>query len=424
MEKNGMKVAIIGGARIPFARANSDYKNSDNRELMNAALKPLVNKFKLEGKKIGKVTVGAVAKSSRDFSLARECSIDSGLSYDTPTCDIQMACGTSLEAAVHVGSQIALGQIDTGIAGGVDSSSVVPIELKQSFANRLIQLSRAKSLGEKLSIIKGFGPKELVPSFPAIKEPRTGLSMGEHCELMVKEWKIGREAQDELAFKSHLNAAKAYQEGFYNDLVYPYLGLTKDNTVRADTTIEKLNKLRPSFDKKEGTLTAGNSSPMTDGASSVLFSSVEYAQKNNLEIQSYFSHYQSSAVDYKNKEGLLMAPAYAIATLLERTNLKLQDFDFYEIHEAFAGQVLCTLKAFTDVNYCKNRLGQSQALGEIDMSKLNVGGGSLAIGHPFAATGTRIIASLSKMIHKKGKGRGLISICAAGGLGVTAIIEL
>jgi len=417
------KIGIIGGARIPFARSNSAYKLSSNKEMMTAAMKALVQKYNLEGKALGLASVGAVAKSSHDFSMARECLIDAGLSYDTPACDIQMACGTSLETANHVGNQIAMGQIQAGIAGGVDSSSVVPIELKQKLSNRLVQLSRARNISEKFKLLSSFKPGELIPNFPAIKEPRTGLSMGEHCELMVQEWNISREEQDQLALKSHQNTVAAYESGFYNDLVFPFANLDKDNNARPDSSLEKLGKLRAAFDKSKGTLTAGNSSPMTDGASCVLLANEEYASKNNYDIDAFLTHYQSAAVDYKNKEGLLMAPAYAIPKLLAQAGITLQDFDFYEIHEAFAGQVLCTLKALNDKSFCQQRLGLDKTLGEIDMSKLNVKGGSVAIGHPFAATGTRIIASLAKTLKEKGSGRGLVSICAAGGMGVTAIIE-
>ena len=417
------KIGIIGGARIPFARTNSAYKNVTSKAMMTGAMKALVDKYNLAGKALGMASVGAVAKSSHDFSMARECLIDAGLSYDTPACDMQMACGTSLETANHVGNQIAMGQIESGIAGGVDSSSVVPIELKQTFSNRLVQLSRARNMTERLKILKSFSPGELVPNFPAVKEPRTGLSMGEHCELMVQEWKIPREDQDELAFKSHQNAIAAYESGFYHDLVFPFAGLEKDNNPRPDSTFEKLSKLRPAFDKEKGTLTAGNSSPMTDGASCILLGNEEWASKNNYDIDAFLTHYQAAAVDYKNKEGLLMAPAYAIPKLLAQAGLTFQDFDFYEIHEAFAGQVLCTLRALNDQTFCRERLGLDKTLGEIDMTKLNVKGGSVAIGHPFAATGTRILASLAKVLKEKGSGRGLVSICAAGGMGVTAIVE-
>ena len=420
---NARKVGIIGGARIPFARSNSLYKNTPTKELMTESLKALVKKYNLEGKELGMVSVGAVAKSSRDFSMARETAIDAGLSYSTPACDMQMACGTSLETTVHVANQIALGQIESGIAGGVDSSSVVPIELNQKFSNRLVQLSRARSIGEKLSLISGLRPNDIVPAFPALKEPRTGLSMGEHCELMVQDWKINRVDQDELALKSHKNASLAYENGFYKDLVFPFKGNEIDNTVRKATTLEKLSKLKPAFDKEKGTLTAGNSSPMTDGASCAFLCSDDYAKENNFEIQAYLTHYQAAAVDYKSNEGLLMAPAYAVPKLLKKAGLSFEDIDFFEIHEAFAGQVLCTLKAWEDETFCREKLGLTKALGSIDRSKLNVKGGSVAMGHPFAATGTRIIASLAKMLKEKGSGRGLISICAAGGMGVTAIIE-
>jgi acetyl-CoA C-acetyltransferase len=420
---NLRKVAILGGARIPFCKSSTSYYNLDNKELMTASLKPLVEKFKLKEKSVGGVCVGAVVKSSKDFSLARECSIDAGLAYETPAYDLQMACGTGLEAALILANKIAIGQIESGIGGGCDSTSVVPIELGSKLSSKLLKISKEKSLLKKLKGIAAIKLKDVSPKVPAIKEPRTGLSMGEHCELMAKEWKIPRQDQDELALKSHLNAQKAYIEGFYNDLVYPFHGVTMDNNIRGNTDLEKLSKLAPAFDKKSGTITAGNSSPTTDGSAAVFLSSEEYALKNGHEILAYLTFAEEAAVDYKNKEGLLMAPAYAIPRMLERANLKFQDFDFYEIHEAFAAQVLCTLKALNDPIFCKEKLKLNSTLGTIDLSKMNVKGGSLAIGHPFAATGSRILASLSKILHQNKKGRGLISICTAGGMGVTAILE-
>lgn len=418
------KVAILGGARIPFCRSSTTYFNLDNKELMTPSIKHLVEKFKLKDKAVGGVCVGAVVKSSKDFSLARECSIDAGLAYETPAYDLQMACGTGLEAALILANKIAIGQIDSGIAGGCDSTSVVPIELGPKLSSKLLKISKEKSLIKK---IKGFTEIKLTdisPKVPALKEPRTGLSMGEHCELMAKEWQIPRLDQDELALKSHMNAFKAYSDNFYDDLVYSFHGIKMDNNIRGNTDLEKLSKLLPAFDKKNGTITAGNSSPTTDGSAAVFLSSEEYALKNGHEILAYLTLAEEAAVDYKNKEGLLMAPAYAIPKMLERANLAFQDFDFYEIHEAFAAQVLCTLKALNDSKFCRERLKLNKTLGTIDMSKMNIKGGSVAIGHPFAATGSRILAGLSKILHQSNKkGRGLISICTAGGMGVTAILE-
>lgn len=420
---NLRKVAILGGARIPFCRSSTTYFNLGNKELMTASIKELVDKFKLKDKTLGGVCVGAVVKSSKDFSLARECSIDAGLAYETPAFDLQMACGTGLEAAIVLANKIAIGQIDSAIAGGCDSTSVVPIELGPKLSSKLLRISKEKSLIKKIKAFTQISMKDISPKVPALKEPRTGLSMGEHCELMAKEWKIVRKDQDELALKSHLNAFNAYQEGFYDDLVYPFHGVKIDNNIRGNTDLEKLSKLLPAFDKKHGTITAGNSSPTTDGSAAVFLSSEEYALKNGYEILAYLTFAEDAAVDYKNKEGLLMAPAYAIPRMLERANLTFQDFDFYEIHEAFAAQVLCTLKALNDPTFCREKLKIDRPLGTIDLNKLNVKGGSLAIGHPFAATGCRILAGLSKLLHQNKKGRGLISICTAGGMGVTAILE-
>ncbi|OUR97105.1 acetyl-CoA acetyltransferase [Halobacteriovorax marinus] len=418
------KVCIIDGARIPFCRSGSSYMGLSNKQLMSTALKALVQKLSLTGKSVGEVSLGAVSKHAADFSLARECVIEAGLSFDTPAFDVQKACGTSLEAAILLGNKIALNQIDCAIAGGVDTNSDVPIEFQKSFSDRLLRLNGARSFSQKLMAFKGFSPKELVPKLPAVKEARTGKSMGQSCEDMAKRWKISRHEQDQLSFNSHQNAEAAYAEGFYDDLVTECNGVKKDNIVRASTTLDKLGKLRTAFDKSDtGTLTAGNSSPLSDGASCVFLCSEEYAKENNLEVMAYLTYSQSAAVNYIDDEGLLMAPAYAVPKLLKRAGITLQDFDFYEIHEAFAAQVLCTMKSWEDEKFCKEKLGLDKSLGSIDRSKLNIKGGSVALGHPFAATGSRIITSLAKMIHQKGSGRGLISICTAGGMGVTAIIE-
>jgi acetyl-CoA C-acetyltransferase len=356
--------------------------------------------------------------------LARESAINAGLSYLTSATDIQKACGTSLEAALIIGAKIATGEIHSGIAAGTDTNSDIPVEFKKAFSDRLSQMNYARDLPSRLKALKGLGPSDLLPKFPAIKEPRTGLSMGESCEVMAKRWKITRSDQDQLAFESHQKAAVAYNEGFYDDLIAPFGGLEKDNILRGDIKLEKLASLKPAFDKSEkGTLTAGNSTPLTDGSAAVFLCSEEYAKKHKLHVQAYLSMGQSAAVNYVDDEGLLMAPAYAVPKLLKRAGLTLQDFDFYEIHEAFAAQVLCTLAAWEDETFCKEKLGLDSALGAIDRSKLNVKGGSLALGHPFAATGARILGSLSKMIDEKGSARGLISICTAGGMGVTAIVQ-
>jgi acetyl-CoA C-acetyltransferase len=418
------KVCIVGSNRIPFARSGTKYMKKGNKALVTEALSGLRDKFALDGVEIGEVILGAVSKHASDFSLAREATIDAGLGFSTPATDIQKACGTSLEAALIIAGKIATGQIDSGIAAGTDTNSDIPVEFKKSFSDRLSQINYSRDLTGRLKALKGLMPSDLLPKFPAIKEPRTGLSMGESCELMAKTWKISREDQDTLAFESHSNAAKAYEAGFYRDLVQPYEGMYKDNILRPDISQEKLGKLKAAFDKSEtGTLTAGNSTPLTDGAAAVFLCSEEFAKENGYEVLAYLTLGQSAAVDYVNKEGLLMAPAYAVPKMLDRAGLTLQDFDFYEIHEAFAAQVLCTLKAWEDETFCKTKLGREQVLGPIDRSKLNVKGGSLALGHPFAATGARILGSLAKTIHNNGGGRGLISICTAGGMGVTAIVE-
>ncbi len=423
------RVAIVGGNRIPFARSNSVYSQASNHEMLTATLQGLVDRFNLQGERLGEVAGGAVMKHSRDFNLVRECVLSTTLAHETPAFDLQQACGTGLEAAIVVANKIALGQIECGIAGGVDTTSDAPIALNEKLRKILLDLSRTRTPAQRLAVASRFRPAMLFsPSLPRNGEPRTGLSMGEHAEQMARQWGIGREAQDELALSSHQNLARAYAEGFFIDLMTPFKGLTQDNNLRADLSIEKLRSLKPAFDKVvapgQGTLTAGNSTPLTDGASAVLLASEEWAAARKLPVLAYLSFSEVAAVDFfERKEGLLMAPAYAVPRMLARAKLTLQDFDFYEIHEAFAAQVLCTLNAWQDKVFCKEQLGLSKALGKIDMNKLNVNGSSLAAGHPFAATGARIVATLAKLLAQKGSGRGLISICAAGGQGVVAILE-
>ena len=420
------KVAIVGGSRIPFVRSNTAYSDASNMDMLTAALKGLVQRFDLEGERLGEVAAGAVMKHSRDFNLAREATLDSGLSLQTPAYDVQQACGTGLEAAILVGNKIALGQIESGIAGGTDTASDAPIALNEKYRKMILRLNRAKTLGQRLKVMASIRPSFMIPSIPANAEPRTGMSMGQHCELMVKEWGVSREDQDQLTFNSHQNLITAYDRGFFDDLIKPFKGVSRDGIMR-DTPLEKLAKLKPAYDRENGTLTAANSTTLTDGAAAVLLASEEWANARNLPIQAYLAHSEVAAVDFytegKQSEGLLMAPAYAVPRMLARAELTLQDFDFYEIHEAFAAQALCTMKAWEDEDFCKNKLGLEGALGSIDRSKLNVNGSSVATGHPFAATGPRIIATLAKLLEEKGSGRGLISICAAGGQGVTAIIE-
>ena len=419
------RVAIVGGNRIPFARSNGPYATSSNQDMLTAALEGLIERFNLHGLRMGEVVAGAVLKHSRDFNLTRECVLGSRLSPQTPAYDIQQACGTGLEAALLVANKIALGQIECGIAGGVDTTSDAPIGVNEGLRKILLQANRSKSMADKLKVLLQLRPHHLKPELPRNGEPRTGLSMGQHCELMAQTWQIPRAEQDQLALESHQKMAAAYAEGWHNDLLTPFLGLTRDNNLRPDLTLEKLAALKPAFERSQkGTLTAGNSTPLTDGASLVLLGSEEWAQARGLPILAYLRDGEAAAVDFVNgAEGLLMAPVYAVPRLLARNGLALQDFDYYEIHEAFAAQVLCTLKAWEDADYCKTHLGLDAPLGSIDRSRLNVKGSSLAAGHPFAATGGRIVANLAKLLDAAGKGRGLISICAAGGQGVTAIIE-
>jgi acetyl-CoA C-acetyltransferase len=419
------RVAIVGGVRIPFVRGNGAYAHVGNQEMLTTTLRGVVDRYRLKGQRLDDVAAGAVMKHASQWNLTRESVLGSGLAADTPGFDLQRACGTSLEAAILLGNKIALGQINCAIAAGVDTVSDPPVVYPRSFQQRLLRSYRGATLIERVVPWFGLRPKDLWPVLPGIAEPRTGLSMGESTELMVKTWGITRAEQDQLALESHQKAAAAYAAGFYEDLVRGYLGVTRDNTIRNDTTLEKLAKLKPVFDRSgAGTLTAGNSTPMTDGASAVLLASEAWARERDLPVLAYLSYGAVAAVDYiDKKEGLLMAPAYAVPRMLEDANLALENFDFYEIHEAFAGQVLCTLKAWADPVFCRDKLGLPGPLGTIDRSKLNVKGGSLAIGHPFAATGTRIVATLAKILDESRAKRGLISICTAGGMGVTAILE-
>jgi len=430
MKTSPRRVAVLGGNRIPFARSNTAYATASNQEMLTAAIDGLAARFGLEGQRLGEVVAGAVLKHSRDFNLTRESVLGSRLAPETPATDLQQACGTGLQASIHVANKIALGQIEVGVAGGSDTTSDAPIAIGEKLRKIVLEANRAKTLQGRLAALTKVRPQYLVPSIPQNGEPRTGLSMGEHAALTALEWQITRAAQDELAVASHLHLAASYDRGFQDDLVTPFNGLDRDQNLRADTSLEKLAKLKPVFGKgAAATMTAANSTPLTDGASAVLLSSEDWATEHGHEVLAYLVDSETAAVDFVHGgEGLLMAPAYAVPRLLERNGLTLQDFDYYEIHEAFASQVLSTLKAWEDPVFCKERLGLDAPLGSIDRAKLNVNGSSLAAGHPFAATGGRIVANLAKLLAEKADkdgpgGRGLISICAAGGQGVTAILE-
>ena len=424
-DKNLRRIAIVGGSRIPFCRSGSLYADQTNLDMLTAAFRGVVDRYGLTGKKLDQVIAGAVTTHSKDWNLAREAVLSTDLSPLTPAVTMQQACGTSLQAAMLAGSQIASGEIECALVGGTDTTSDAPIVFKRRFAQRLMELNKAKSFGQRLKAFKGFSLSELAPQPPRNSEPRTGLSMGQHCERMAREWNITRKEQDELALDSHQKAAEAWDSGFFDDLVTAHNGVIRDNIVRPDSTLEKLSSLKPAFDRsRHGTLTAGNSTTLSDGAAAVLLASEEWVREHDLPVLAWLTHSRTAAVDYVDSdEGLLMAPTVAVAEMLQRADLKLQDFDFYEIHEAFAAQVLCTLKAWESESYCRGRLGLDGALGSIDRSRMNVHGGSVAIGHPFAATGARIVSTLAHILEKAGSGRGLISICTAGGMGVTAILE-
>lgn len=423
------RVAILGGNRIPFARSNTAYATASNQDMLTFTLQGLIDRYNLHGERLGEVAAGAVIKHSRDYNLTREAVLSTTLAKETPAYDVQQACGTGLEAAILVANKIALGQIDAGIAGGADTTSDAPIGVNERMRKILLEANRGRSAGQRVGALAKLRPGMFFkPLLPRNSEPRTGLSMGEHCELMAKRWGISREAQDVLAYDSHRKLTEAYARGFLNDLMTPFRGLARDNNLRSDLTLDKLATLKPVFDRDAGTMTAGNSTPLTDGASAVLLASEEWAAARGLPVLAWLTWHETAAVDFfDKKEGLLMAPAYAVPRMLKRAGLTLQDFDFYEIHEAFAAQVLCTLAAWQDDEYCRTQLGLEGALGTIDRAKMNVHGGSLATGHPFAATGGRIVAGLAKMLAQldkpAGTARGLISICAAGGQGVVAILE-
>jgi acetyl-CoA C-acetyltransferase len=439
------RVAILGGNRIPFARSDSAYAHASNHDMLTVALDGLIERFGLEGQGLGEVAAGAVLKHSRDRDLTREAVLSTRLAPETPAYDVQQACGTGLEAVVLVANKIALGQIDVGIAGGVDTTSDAPLAINEDLRELLLDLNRTKSTTDRLRLLSRLRPGQIVPDIPRNAEPRTGLSMGEHCAIMAEEWGVGRAEQDELAARSHQRMAAAYERDFFADLMTPYLGLERDQNLRADSTPEKLAKLKPVFGGEHGTMTAGNSTPLSDGASAVLLSSEQWAREHDLPVLAWLTEAQTAAVDHVGlaggsrtdrptrasqaggragtRQGLLMAPAYAMPRMLDRAGLALQDFDLYEIHEAFAAQVVCTLRAWEDPVFCQERLGREQPLGAIDRERVNVNGGSLAAGHPFAATGGRIVAALAKELHERGSGRGVISICAAAGQGVVATLE-
>jgi acetyl-CoA C-acetyltransferase len=424
---NGRRAAVIGGNRIPFARSNGPYAEASNQDMFTTALDGLVARFGLAGENLGEIVGGAVLKHARDFNLTRECVLGSELDHRSPAYDIQQACDTGLEAAILVGNKIALGQVESGIAGGVDTTSDAPIEINDELRRVLLEFNAARSTTDRVKLLGKLRPSQVVPEIPRNAEPRTGLSMGEHTAITARQWGITREEQDEIALESHRNAAAAYDSGFFDDLVTPYLGLERDQNLRPDASMEKLASLKPAFgkDHDDATMTAGNSTPLSDGASAVLLGSDEWAKERSLPVLAHIVDAQTAAVDYVNGEdGLLTAPIFALPPMLERNGLTLQDFDFYEIHEAFAAQVAFTLKAWEDPKFCRERLGLDGALGSVPREKMNTRGGALAVGHPFAATGGRIVAQLAKMLHERGKGsRGLISICAAGGNGVVAIME-
>ena len=417
-------VCIVGGVRVPFCRSNGSYAELSNKKMLSEVLGAMVERWALDGERLGEVNAGAVISHSRDWNLAREATLQTRLDPRTPAITMSQACGTSLQAAMVAGAKIATGQIDSAIAAGTDTTSDAPIVFGPKVSKRLVGLSRAKDWKSKLALFKGFSPGELAPIPPSVAEPRTGLSMGQHCELMAQRWGIPREAQDELAMRSHRNAADAWNSGFLDDLVVPCAGVIRDDNVRPDSDMASLSKLRTAYERgPDGTLTAGNSTPLTDGAAGVLLASEDWAAERGLPVLARLTHSATAAVDFVGGAGLLMAPTLAVSDMLRRANLSLRDFDLYEIHEAFAAQVLCTLAAWEDEAYCREELERDAPMGSIDRERMNVVGSSLAYGHPFAATGARIVGTLAKLLEVRDARRGLISVCTAGGMGVAAVLE-
>lgn len=417
------KVAIVGYNRIPFARHNTTYAEAGNAELLTAALNGLIGRYQLQGMRLGEVAAGAVVKHSYESNLTREAVMRTALDPATPACDLQQACDTGMETAVYIANKIALGQIEAGIAGGADSISNLPIGISERFRKILLRVRREKSAGRRIRQLLKLRFRDLLPVPYEGREPETGLVMGEHTELTAQFYGIGREEQDWLAYDSHRNMARAYDEGFFGDMISPFMGLVQDNNLRRDTSPEKLARLQPAFDKQKGTLTAGNATPFTDGAACILLASDDWAKQHGLPVLAYITFAEVAAIEYvQNRHNLLLAPVTAAAGMLRKAGMRLADFDFYEIHEAFAAQVLATLKIW-ESDALSRQFGLPGALGSIDRAKLNVKGGSLAAAHPFAATGGRIIATMAKLLHEKGSGRGFISVCAARGQGVTMILE-
>ena len=418
------RIAVVGGARIPFCRSNTLYADQTNLDMMTAALNGVAEKFGLTDEHIDEVVGGAVVTHSKDWNLAREAVLGSRLAPSTPGITMIEACGTSLQAAMGIGAKIALGQIECGIAVGSDTTSDAPIVFSKRFSKRLAEMAQKKSTWDKVKVFKGLSPAELAPQPPSVAEPRTGLNMGQHCELMAQEWHVTRAEQDQLAYNSHKKAAAAYSEGFMDDLIVPHAGVFRDNNLREDIDLDRMATLKPAFERSErGTITAANATPLTDGAAAILLGSEDWARSKGLPVSAYLTEFQTSANNFVGGDGLLMAPTIAVSRMLDRAGLKLQDFDFYEIHEAFAAQVLATLKAWESPEYCRNVLGRNEPMGAIDPAKMNVKGSSIAVGHPFAATGARIVAVMAKLLKEQGRGRGLISICTAGGMGVAAVME-
>jgi acetyl-CoA acyltransferase len=428
MESNGKRVAIVAGLRTPFAKQWSAYREVSALDLANIVVSELLQRVDLDPKEIQQVVYGQVVPSVEAPNIAREIVLATGMPKSIEAYSVSRACATSYQSAVNVAEAIMAGAIDTGVAGGADSASNVPITVSKRLAEALMAATKARSIGERMQAFAGIRPRDLAPVPPAIKEFSTGLSMGDSAEKMAKENHISREAQDEFAHRSHSLAAKAWAEGKLDDEVMEVFvpnrfneAIREDNLIRKDTAIEKYAKLKPAFDRKHGTVTAANSSPLTDGASALLLMREDKAKALGFDVLGFIRSYAFAALDPAGQ--LLMGPSYASPLALDRAGVKVSDLDLVDMHEAFAAQILSNTQAFESAEWSQKHLGRSEKIGDIDWDKFNVTGGSISIGHPFAATGARQITQTLRELKRRGGNLALCTACAAGGLGAAMVLE-
>jgi acetyl-CoA acyltransferase len=428
MESNGKRVAIVAGLRTPFAKQWSAYREVSALDLANLVVAELLQRIDLDPEEIQQVVYGQVVPSVEAPNIAREIVLATGMPKSIEAYSVSRACATSYQSTVNVAEAIMAGVIDTGLAGGADSASNVPITVSKRLAEALIAATKARSIGERMQAFAGLRPRDLAPVPPAIKEFSTGLSMGESAEKMAKENHIGREAQDEFAHRSHTLAAKAWAEGKFDDEVMEVFvpnrfneAIREDNLIRKDGELEKYAKLKPAFDRKHGTVTAGNSSPLTDGASALVLMREDKAKAHGFDVLGFIRSYAFAALDPAGQ--LLMGPSYATPLALDRAGVKVSDLDLIDMHEAFAAQILSNTQAFESAEWSEKHLGRSEKIGDIDWDKFNVTGGSISIGHPFAATGARQITQTLRELKRRGGNLALCTACAAGGLGAAMVLE-